>query len=486
MQVNFIYKIVVVFLALNFISIYSQWQQDIRISNDPDEGYTTGNNARSIAVKGDTIVTVWQSKVSGYWHIYTRRSYDGGASWKDSVKLAGSSPSDFINPSVVADKKGFYIVYILVLNDGKTQVALKLSTDGGVMFSSENVTSLDVEVKDYPVIAVDSNMIHVAFSKYVSSNGSYSLKYFRSTNFGSTFSESYSWSSVNSVYDYPSIAVLDGNLVLAFHELNGSNYDIAFVASTNNGITWGSFKEITNDAGTQAFPSVSITGSHVNIVWEDSRYGHYDIFSRRSTNLGSTWLNEVRLTSNSANQRKPSVITNGTNVHIVWDDDRDSTEIYYLSGTNYGASWQTAQKITSNPFLSVRPSITLSDNTLYVVWSDNRLGKSKIYFNKNPTGNAIGIQNINSEIPADYLLSQNYPNPFNPVTNIKFAVAKTGMVTLKVYDISGREVARLVNEELNAGTYNVDFNASHLSSGIYFYELTSGNFTGTKKMVLIK
>jgi hypothetical protein len=288
------------------------------------------------------------------------------------------------------------------------------------------------------------------------------------------------------VYDYPSIAVEEGNVVMAFHKLNGSNYDIAFSASTNNGLTWGSIKEITNDPGTQAYPSVSITGSHVNIVWEDSRYGHYDIFSSRSTNLGSTWLNEVRLTSNPANQRKPSVITNGTNVHIVWEDDRDSTEIYYLSGTNYGAAWQSVQKITANPFLSVRPSITLFNNTLYVVWSDNRLGKSKIYFKKNPTGNAIGIQNISSEVPLEPSLSQNYPNPFNPATNVKFAIAKSGWVTLKVYDVSGREVAGLVNEQLNPGTYNVDFNASHLASGIYFYNLTSGNFIGTKKMVLVK
>lgn len=485
-RINPIYKIVILFIVLSFTSINSQWQSDIRISNDSLDAYTSGNNAKSIAVKGDTIVTVWQSKVLGYWHIYTRRSYDKGQTWKDSVKIAGSSLTNFINPSITADKRGFYIVYILELNADQTMVELKYSTDGGVMFSSENVASLGFDVKAYPVIAVDSNIIHIAFSKYVSSSGSYSLKYCRSTNFGSSFTESYSWSSVVSVYDYPSIAAESGNVVLAFHELNGSNYDIAFCASTNKGLNWGAFKEITNDAGIQANPSVSLTGCHVNIVWEDSRYGHYDIFSSRSTNLGISWLNEVRLTSNSANQRKPSVITNGTNVHIVWDDDRDSTEIYYLSSTSHGASWQTAQKITTNPFLSVRPSITLSNSTLYLVWSDNRMGKSKIYFKKNPTGNAIGIQSINCEVPAVFSLSQNYPNPFNPVTNIKFAVAKTGLVTLKVYDVSGREVAQLVNEDLNAGTYSSDYNALHLASGIYFYKLTSKNFTGTKKMVFIK
>lgn len=98
----------------------------------------------------------------------------------------------------------------------------------------------------------------------------------------------------------------------------------------------------------------------------------------------------------------------------------------------------------------------------------------------------IGINQLSNEIPSAFRLDQNYPNPFNPVTNIRFAVAKTGLVTLKVYDISGREVALLVNEELSAGIFNFDFNASYLASGIYFYKLINKNYTDTKKMVLVK
>ncbi len=102
------------------------------------------------------------------------------------------------------------------------------------------------------------------------------------------------------------------------------------------------------------------------------------------------------------------------------------------------------------------------------------------------TGVTLGLVNVSSFIPESYSLSQNYPNPFNPVTNISFAVAETGFVTLKVYDVTGSEVAQLVNGELNAGTYNFDFNASHLPSGIYFYKLAADNYSETKKMILIK
>ncbi|MBZ0202606.1 MAG: T9SS type A sorting domain-containing protein [Ignavibacteria bacterium] len=98
----------------------------------------------------------------------------------------------------------------------------------------------------------------------------------------------------------------------------------------------------------------------------------------------------------------------------------------------------------------------------------------------------IGVTPIGTEIPASYMLEQNYPNPFNPVTNIKFSVPKSGLVKIVVFDVSGKEIAALVNENLSAGTYNADFDASQLASGVYFYKLESGDFVQTKKMVLVK
>jgi hypothetical protein len=92
----------------------------------------------------------------------------------------------------------------------------------------------------------------------------------------------------------------------------------------------------------------------------------------------------------------------------------------------------------------------------------------------------------NSEAPSIYKMEQNYPNPFNPVTKIEFAVPKDEFVSLKVFDMLGREVASLVSKNLKGGSYTVDFDASHLSAGVYFYRLDAGSFTATKKMILVK
>jgi hypothetical protein len=100
----------------------------------------------------------------------------------------------------------------------------------------------------------------------------------------------------------------------------------------------------------------------------------------------------------------------------------------------------------------------------------------------------IGINKISTQIPKTYSLYQNYPNPFNPLTKIKFDVTAVGKgdVKLIVYDALGREAAVLINEQLKAGTYEAEWNASNYPSGVYFYKLTAGKFTQTKKMVLIK
>jgi len=101
-------------------------------------------------------------------------------------------------------------------------------------------------------------------------------------------------------------------------------------------------------------------------------------------------------------------------------------------------------------------------------------------------GIVIKTENKEEYIPQKYTLTQNYPNPFNPSTKINFAIPKQGLVTLKLYDVLGREVASLVNEVKTAGSYIVDFDASALSGGVYFYKLEVNGYSDVKRMILIK
>jgi hypothetical protein len=117
-----------------------------------------------------------------------------------------------------------------------------------------------------------------------------------------------------------------------------------------------------------------------------------------------------------------------------------------------------------------------------VAWTAATFPVGRRYTFNCPTG----IEPLGQGIPREYKLSQNYPNPFNPTTKISFALPKAGNVELSVYDLLGREVSTLVNEFKTPGSYTINFNASSLASGVYFYTIKSGDFTDTKKMVLIK
>jgi phosphatidylserine/phosphatidylglycerophosphate/cardiolipin synthase-like enzyme len=98
----------------------------------------------------------------------------------------------------------------------------------------------------------------------------------------------------------------------------------------------------------------------------------------------------------------------------------------------------------------------------------------------------VSVEQIDPHIPASFSLLQNYPNPFNPSTRIKYSLPSNQLVTLRVYDLLGREVATLVNEKQAAGTYQVQFSMNGLASGVYFYRLGASGFVETKKMLLMK
>ena len=96
------------------------------------------------------------------------------------------------------------------------------------------------------------------------------------------------------------------------------------------------------------------------------------------------------------------------------------------------------------------------------------------------------VESISNKIPTEFSLNQNYPNPFNPSTKITYQIPKVSFITLKIYDVLGKEITTLVNEEKPIGSYEIEFNAKNLPSGIYFYKIQAGSFVETKKMVLMK
>jgi len=177
----------------------------------------------------------------------------------------------------------------------------------------------------------------------------------------------------------------------------------------------------------------------------------------------------------------------GRNVNLVWvtaeEINNKGFEVQRKSDKEKNSEWQNIGFVASK---------SGGNSTLNYTFEDRNLNSGKYFYRLKQVdynGNFEYFElsgGIEVEVPKKFNLSQNYPNPFNPVTKISFDLPEEGKVELKIYDMLGKEAATLVNGVKTAGYYTVNFNASNLSSGIYFYRLISGNYSAVKKMTLIK
>lgn len=256
------------------------------------------------------------------------------------------------------------------------------------------------------------------------------------------------------------------------------------------------FQDVATEIIAKAeFKSVMYNGV-VWFIYTSGTTGAIDIKGRISTNAGANYDAAVDIAANPNVDEywfDVNFFSGGFDLSYYSDSlqggapTNNTDKIMYKYALVGGTSFGLPTQISSNPpSWSARgyiPAICeIPPSDLGIVWVGVNAGVRKLYWDRYNAVTNIG----NSETPVNYSLSQNYPNPFNPTTKINFNLAKNGFVTMKVYNLLGKEVANLVSGNYNAGSYSVDFNASKLSSGVYFYSIEVNGFKDIKKMMLVK
>jgi photosystem II stability/assembly factor-like uncharacterized protein len=305
------------------------------------------------------------------------------------------------------------------------------------------------------------------------------------------------------------LAVVDTNF--AFTTTAGTDqYCMAstggLVKTSNGGINW-----LSDPILGLTLTSVYFTNSETGWV---SAYAVSDVppiknYIYKTTNKGVNW---IRVFKDSIFAFTPSI------QRIYFPDLNTGYKIYgwkMKKTTNSGLNWTSLDSLnTYNPadmfFVSSDTGWIIKNNIKRtnnggISWTIQNApaSASKIFFVNANTGWALGsvlmktitggitfINQITNHIPEKFSLYQNYPNPFNPVTKIRFEIPLSkggmGVVLLKIYDITGREIQTLVNEKLNPGSYEVTFDGSNFASGVYFYQLKTSDYINTKKLILLK
>ncbi len=427
----------------------AQWEPDVALTANDSSSHTSFNNVRSIVAGANgSLHVVWYDHVFGTDQIFYKRSTDCGTSWSTDTALtdAAGMKSD---PSLAISGDTLHLVW----EDGRYGYAREIvylrSTDNGVTWSTEQRLTNDDYYSRNPAVAALGSLVHVVWS---SDTVGRELYYMRSTDNGAswvdrrqlTFDMQESW--------YPSIAA-DGPYVhIAWRDWRDHCFEVYYLRSTDQGATWDtSALRLSEDVGTGSYnPCLCASDGHVHVIWWDTRHTPFELYYRRSTDQGTAWQPEQRLTEDTTGSYNPTIIADRANVHVVWEALYGTADIYHVDSRDYGANWQPETRLTNVPYMSVAPSAAVLDSGVHVVWTDFRDNDyGEIYYKRNLTGNTVGIENSRE---AGH-------RPRSSTTIARGSMVLAGCEHMWLRDITGRKVVLL-----HPGPNDL----SALAPGIYF------------------
>ena len=434
--------------------VHAQWEPDVRLTFNDSASYTLWNNARWICTSGDTIHMVWFDWRNGHSNpaVYYKRSTDGGTTWGADTRLTDLPPvADF--PSLAISGCTIHMVCV-DWRDGNYEIYYKHSTDGGSIWGPDVRLSFNSSNSIHPSVSASGSSVHVVWNDY--RNGNDEIYYNRSTDAGTTWDGDVRLTN-NSAVSWPaSVAAFRTNVHVVWNDTRSGNWEVYHKRSTDGGTTWMADTQLTSNNGSSMYAAIAVLGPNVHVVWVDGRDGNDEIYYKRSTDGGTTWGTDTRLTNASSSSEFPSVAVSGSCVHVTWYDQRDGNEeIYYKRSTDGGASWGADTRLTNNSSSSEFPSLAISGNYVHVIWDDQRDGNREIYYKRNPTGNSGVGESSGSIYPLTSNLSFSVvPNPFTSFATLPGHEAER----FSLYDVSGRRVGIFKSDRVGEG----------LAAGVYF------------------
>ncbi len=449
-------------------SLLAQWEPDRRLTYNSGNSRTPVNNARCVAASGDTLHMVWHDDRDGDYEIYYKRSTDGGTGWSADARLTTAAQNSWY-PSLATSGADVHVVWADT-RDGNYEIYYKRSPDGGTSWEADSRLTNAPDYSGYPALAVSTQGdVHGVWADY--REGNWEIYHKRSTDRGTSWGPDERLTDDPGASGYPSVAVSGTDVHVVWFDDRDGNEEVYHKRSTDRGASWGADERLTHDPGVSGYPSLAVSGTDVHVVWFDDRDGNEEIYHKRSTDGGMNWGADVRLTSDSSFSEHPSVAVSGPNAHLVWEDGRNGyAEIYYKGSTDRGGSWGADVRLTNAPDYSRFPSVAASGTKVHAVWEDVRSGNPEIFYKRNPTGN-IGVeeemQNANHKLQIAKL--QITPNPFANFTTVNGHEGER----FSLFDVSGRKV----------GTYWGGRVGEGLAPGVYFLQGEADRFSRPLKVI---
>jgi len=308
------------------------------------------------------------------------------AQWEPDVRLTyddSTSHTSYTNAKCVAANGDTVHVVWDDNRDGNPEIYYKSSPDGGTSWGSDTRLTDDPAYSELASVAVFESNIHIVWRDM--RDGNREIYYKRSTNGGSSWSTDVRLTNNTGISFSPSVSVSGNTVHVVWDDNRDGNYEIYYKSSPDGGTSWGSDTRLTDDPVNSRYASAAVSGTDVHVVWDDERDGNPEIYYKSSPDGGTSWGTDIRLTNQTADSEHPSVAVSGSTVHVVWDDNRDGNyEIYYKRSPDSGTSWGTDTRLTYNSEQSLYPSAVASESNVHVLWFDERDGNPEIYYKSSP------------------------------------------------------------------------------------------------------
>lgn len=475
-----VFLLVTAIIAANLA--WAQWESDVRLTNDPGVSNTSYNNAWCIAASGDTVHVVWFDDRDLNQEIYYKRSTDGGLSWGPDIRLTNAADWSY-SPSIVVSGSTVHVVWSDFRNSSVIlEIYYKRSEDGGSTWGADTRLTEANSYAEFPSMAISGSVLHVVWTDYRDQPGDYDIYYKRSTDGGLNWGPDLRLSDDPAYSGFPSVAASGSVVHVLWEDQKDGNGEIYYKRSTDEGVTWGPEVRLTNNPFDSWDPCVSLNNSEVHVVWMDKRDGGaYEIYYKRSTDGGLTWGSDTRLTNATGDSKYPNIIVSDSIVHVVWQDKRDvNQEIYYKESTDGGSTWEEDVRLTNATYASQNASVAVSGSAVHVVWYDMRNMNEEIYYKRNPTGNIIvGMDNMllgKSEQPFTI-----YPNPASSRIHLQFNDYSNEESRFTIRNILGETI---ITRPIRKGEAVIDI--SMLPNGLYFVEIAPPDKQAESRKLIIQ
>lgn len=451
-------KILLLFLAfmLSINVSQAQWQPDVRLTNEISTSLTPFNY-KGIAAGGNVVHAVWYDERDGNFEIYYKRSPDEGISWGADTRLTNSAGTSWFSSLATSGSE----VHLIWMDDrdGNFEIYYNRSTDEGLTWGTDTRLTNDTAHTQFPSISVSGSVVHVIWQD--SRDGNTEIYYKRSSDGGISWGLDTRLTNDTAGSMFASVSASGSVVNVLWEEYRDGNPEIYYKRSPDGGLSWSADTRLTNNTLISFSPSVWASGSEVHAVWYDNRDGNSEIYYKRSPDEGISWGADTRITNSAGGSFHPSVSASGSNVHIGWWDERDGdTEVYYNVSNDAGISWGADTRLTNSTDDSAHPSVAVSGQVVHVLWQDMRDGNWEIYYERNPTGNPVGIAD-HSDNPAQQLSI--YPNPASTEIQINFSLENTFAYEIEILNTPGQTILKTQNQN------RIDI--SELPAGIYFLKL---------------